>query len=187
MWLRRLIQRFRAAFLPGAMAAGTTSALVASDSLRTPIPPNSSSAIYAPIVAGEPLRQGEVLTDVIQRRRSFRSLSGDKPELEEIRHPYVIVVTQDCDLEQDHRARTNAESLAIPNEKLIPNILFVQAVTAQELIASLPKGKDILKRVVQNKDERYHVFEHTDPVADATGEGVPALGVDFKRCFTVPC
>jgi hypothetical protein len=186
MWLRRLIQRSHAASHPDAVAARSTSTLAGSDSPSTQIQSNSSSAIYAPTVEGEPLRQGEVLTGVIQRRRSFRSLSSETPEMEEIRHPYVIVVTQDCDLEQDHRARTSAESPAIPIEKLMPNILFVQAVTWQELIAGLPKGKDIMKRVMQNKDERYQVIEQIDAPVDAAGEGVPALGVDFRRCFTVP-
>jgi hypothetical protein len=60
-------------------------------------------------------------------------------------------------------------------------VLLVQVVTVGELLAGLPKGKDILKRVVQNKDERYHVFEQVEFAQDATGQGLPALGADFKR------
>jgi hypothetical protein len=42
------------------------------------------------------------------------------------------------------------------------------------------------KPVVNNKNERYHVFEAVATDLDASGEGLPALAVDFKRCFTVP-
>jgi hypothetical protein len=181
MWLRHQIQRIRAAFSSTAILDRSGSVLATRN-----ISADASPAIYASIVAGEPLRQGEVLTGVIQRRRSFRSLGENNPELEEIQHPYVLVVSQDCDLEQDHRQRTNTEAPANTSDKLMPNVLLVQAVKAQELIAALPKGKDIYKRVIQNKDERYHVLQRVEPHADSTAVGVPALGIDFKRCFSVP-
>jgi hypothetical protein len=121
--------------------------------------------------------------DVVQRRRSFQSLALATPEIEEIRHPYCVIATQDCDLEQDHDARDESTTAA---DKRIPNVLLLQAVTAAELIAGLPRGRDILKRVIGNRDDRYHVLEPVEGNCDTLGQGLPALGIDFKRCFTVP-
>jgi hypothetical protein len=146
-------------------------------------PDPALAVIYILPVTTGPFRQGEILTDVVQRRRSFQSLALAAPEIEEIRHPYCVIATQDCDLEQDHSAR-NEETPAA--DKMIPNILLLQAVTVTELIAGLPRGRDILKRVVGNRDDRYQVLEPVAADCDSVGSGSPALGIDFKRCFTVP-
>ena len=137
--------------------------------------------------AQEPLRQTEILTDVIQRRSSYRSLGAETPEMENVLHPYAVIVTQDCDLTQDFKARFgNAEQLN-STDKLIPNVLLAEAVSVAELIANLPiKGKDIRKRVCQNKAERYHVFQKVEAADDTLRSGLPPLGIDFKRYFTVP-
>jgi hypothetical protein len=145
-------------------------------------PDPASAVIYILPVTNGPFRQGEILTDVVQRRRSFQSLALEVAEIEEINHPYCVIATQDCDLEQDHDAR-NGEAAA---DKLIPNVLLLQTVTAEELIAGLPRGKDILKRVISNRDDRYQVLEPIEAACDTVGQGLPALGIDFKRCFTVP-
>jgi hypothetical protein len=183
-WLRRIAKWLGTQFLqiasdePAASASSGSGGSALAVAAAVPM-----AVIY--IVSGTtgPLRQGEILTDVIQRRRSFRSLSLATPEIDQIRHPYSIVVTQDCDLEQDHTARNGTTT---GTDKLIPNVLLVQVVTVKELLAGLPRGKDILKRVIQNRDERYHVFEKAAATQDALGQGLPALGADFKRYFTVP-
>lgn len=151
---------------------------------------SSSIAVYIRIQASDPLRQTEILTNVVQKRQSIRSLGGKTPVLEEIRHPYAIVITQDCDLEQDFKAR-NAESAKesttdkSATDKLLPNILLLEAISTIELLGKV-SGKDIRKRVRQNQDERYHVLQKIEPGEDAEGAGLPSLGVDFKRVFTVP-
>jgi hypothetical protein len=143
-------------------------------------------AVYVRIQATDPLRQSEILTDVIQKRQSLQSLGTEKPVLEEIRHPYAIVATQDCDLEQDFNARKSQPSTdKSVADKLIPNVLLLEAISVTELLANL-SGSDIRKRVRQNKDERYHVLQKVEARDDAEGAGLPSLGVDFKRFFTVP-
>src|SRR5258708_22818116 len=152
-------------------------------SAQSSVAPDPASAVIyiLPVTAG-PFRQGEILTEVVQHRRSFQSLALDVPEIEEISQPYCVIATQDCDLEQDHDAR-NGRATA---DKMIPNVLLLQAVTATELIAGLPRGKDILKRVVSNRDDRYQLLEPVEAACDILGQGLPALGIDFKRYFTVP-
>ena len=146
-------------------------------------PDPAAAVIYILPVTNGPFRQGEILTDVVQRRRSFQSLALEAPEIEEILHPYCIIATQDCDLEQDHTGRNEDPPAA---DKMIPNVVLLQAVAVTELIGGLPKGRDILKRVVGNRDDRYHVLEPIAVGGDALGQGLPALGIDFKRYFTVP-
>lgn len=146
-------------------------------------PDPAAAVIYILPVTNGPFRQGEILTDVMQRRRSFQSLALEVPEIDEIGHPYSVIATQDCDLEQDHDARHEDPPAA---DKMIPNILLLQAVRVEELIAGLPRGRDILKRVVGNRDDRYHVLEPIAADCDTLGQGLPALGIDFKRYFTVP-
>jgi hypothetical protein len=51
---------------------------------------------------------------------------------------------------------------------------------------SVPPGKDIWKRIIQNKDERYQCLEAVPPAQDLTREGIPSLGCDFKRFVTIP-
>lgn len=180
----RLFRCLRAVFQTNAV--DSTNAAGPSGGYEPPAALEAIPAIYISASAGGPLRQTEILSDVVQRRRSFRSLKGEKPELEEIRHPYAIVVTQDCDLEQDFTARKSTTPQEDLVDKLIPNVLLTEAVTASQLTASLARGRDIRKRVLENKDERYHVLQKVEANDDALGEGLPALGVDFKRHFTIP-
>lgn len=121
--------------------------------------------------------QGEVLSGVNQS--VVRRNTHEDPSLEIIEHPYAIVLSQDCDLEQsDARvARGHAENL--------PNVLMCIAVPVAELKGNVG-GSDIWKRVRSNSDERYHCIEAIPKGVDAKVQGVPSLGVDFKRYFTVP-
>ena len=63
----------------------------------------NQSPVYVPISAGDRLFQGEILANVVER---VVSGSGEKLGAREIVHPFAVLVTQDCDLEQDHRARS---------------------------------------------------------------------------------
>ena len=137
---------------------------------------------YAAIPLNGRLYQGEVVSGLIHVRQSLHTIGeAEPPRLEEIVHPFSIVMTQDCDLESDFRSRTQQDKAVTG----IVNILFCEAITTTELKGKLPQGKDIWKRVIQNKDERYHCLESVPIVDDFSAEGVPCLGCDFKRYFTV--
>ncbi len=73
--------------------------------------PNTEPQAYAASSIGEPLWCCEILSEVVQHRQSLRSLREAEPELESIVHPFCIVVSQDCDLEQDFRIRQSGGSL----------------------------------------------------------------------------
>jgi hypothetical protein len=100
----------------------------------------------------------------------------------------AIIMSQDCDLKQDHDERGAAQNNLdeSSNNRILPNVLLCPVVTDSELFGALPRGSDIKKRVVQNKDERYQYLRSVAPEEDARGKGLSALGIDFRRYFTVP-
>lgn len=140
---------------------------------------------YAALRDEERLFQGEILSDLVQTRMSLDSviLAADTAlKIVQITHPVAVVLTQDCDLEQDFKLRSEgAES-----SSKLANILMCETFTTIELKGKVPPGKDIWKRIIQNKDERYQCLEEIPPHLDAQGTGLGSLGCDFKRYFSVP-
>ncbi len=126
----------------------------------------------------EPLHQGEIISNVVQVLLTLDSIGSDSPGAVPNVHPFAIVLTQDCDLEQ-HLAKTEDGKVGT-----LPNILFCEAMSAETLKASATGSS--WPRVRTNKAERYQCLEQVPAGQDATGEGVHALGVDFKRYFTIP-
>ena len=47
-------------------------------------------------------------------------------------------------------------------------------------------GSKAWARIQANKDERYHFLQKAEAIDDVRGEGLPELGIDFKRYFTIP-
>jgi len=138
--------------------------------------------VYLPAAVGDRLRQGEIICDLTQALRTG-------PEtVDELAHPFAVVLTQDCDLEQDHTARTTKPTDDKHKAKLekgqLPNLLLAEVHDAATLRGGVG-GSDIWKRIHQNKDERYHFLEAAPAGADLLGQGLPALTIDFKRIFTL--
>ena len=67
--------------------------------------------------------------------------------------------------------------------KQLPSVLLCQVVPAIGLKGSVDKR--VWDRILINKDERYHFLQRISPDEDAAEEGVPALGIDFKRYFSI--
>ena len=144
--------------------------------------------IYETSPDSGPLRQGEVLSSVVELRLAPECLAPDaEPLFVPIVHPCAVVLTQDCDLDWDHRARFPAD----PNDqtrladKKIPNVLFCQADKAEAMRGAHGIKSDIWRRIANNSDERYHVLPDVPAVVDRAGEGIPSLALDFKLLFTV--
>ena len=133
------------------------------------------------------LRQGEIITGLVQARLVVETLETERREIEQVIHPYAIITSQDCDLIHDWQVRDTPSSQLDSKaaQKLLPSILFTQMTTADALKSQVP-GSDIWKRVRQNKDERYQFLESVPKECDALEEGLPELGIDFKRYFTIP-
>lgn len=131
------------------------------------------------------LYQGEIVSGLIQAYQRLDTIGAEGPPvLEERVHPFAIIVTQDCDLESDFRNRSRDQSERKPLSLI--NVLFCETIETARLKGTLPPGKDIWKRVIQNKDERYQCLEVVPNEQDTQTTGIASLGIDFKRYFTIP-
>ena len=143
---------------------------------------------YLPLSDGA-LRQGEILSNLKRFKLNLESLRLGKPLVEPIIHSFAIVVTQDCDCEQDFKKRQEGDWVS---DKIIPSILFCEVVAAEQLRNRDNDNKvkeinsTVWGQVKINKNERYHFLESVPAKADVLGEGLPELTLDFKRYFTIP-
>lgn len=145
--------------------------------------------VYKAASATGPLRQGEILASVHQYLVTpIVGLEGEPARVSnQVKvHPLAVVLTQDCDLAQDYSAR-NAPA---PNSQrlLLPNVLLCEMDLADNMKGggSIAPGSDIWKRIIQNKDERFHFLTGVDIGCDALGIGTAALLCDLKKIFSVP-
>jgi hypothetical protein len=144
---------------------------------------------YAIAPAGSALRQCEILADVTEVRIATDSLNrGSDVEIEERVHPLAIVVTQDCDLLWDYKARTiaNVQEASRHANKILPNVLMCELWLADQLRGTQLIASDLWRRIRSNMDERYHYLQGCNANYDAAGEGLPDLAIDFKRVLTIP-
>lgn len=144
---------------------------------------------YKPSLGEGAIRQGEILTNLAQLEIDLSTIDQETPAFNQIIHPYVIVVSQDCDLDWDYKFRTVSQDK--PNKEL-PYILFCMMTDARQLrerdktLKDKEINSDEWNRIKNNKSERYHFFEKVPLEGDLQGQGLPELGVDFKRYFTIP-
>jgi hypothetical protein len=146
----------------------------------------SKSLIYRASDEKEALRQGEILTGLIQFIPVYNESS---PELEKIQfkpiiHPYAIIVSQDCDLDWDYTARQNQDK----PYKLLNSVIFCQVYTAQEIrhdktISTISSSE--WNFVKSNRYQQYHFLEKIPADCELSQEGLPELTVDFKKVFAI--
>jgi hypothetical protein len=141
--------------------------------------------IYAPSSVGEPLRQGEILADVVRYRLFIEGLAGfpteESPALHRVVHPLAIVISQDCDLDWDFKARAE-QSIS----KELPSVLLCEVNLASEIKGLPGIVSPIWKSIRINKHERYQFLEAIPRDCDTQGAGIAEMTVDFKRCFSIP-
>jgi len=145
---------------------------------------DAPAQIYEKSVAGADccLVQGEILSNLAQVSINLSSFEETELRVDTTIHPFALILSQWCDLEQDYQARY----VNVDAEKQNPTILFCEVFTATELQSRVPKSSRLWERVKQNNDERYHFFQRVESEFDALGNGLDELGVDFKRFFAVP-
>jgi len=130
-------------------------------------------------------RQGEIVNNLfelklqITEQKSIDDVRKDA-KFDPIVHPYVIVISQDCDLEWDYKARLGEAS----EDKLLTHILFCALYPQDEVRSQRGLSSQLWKRVIQNQDERYHRLDGA-PI-NGTEETLPALIADFKTTFSLP-
>jgi hypothetical protein len=137
------------------------------------------------------LRQTEILCNVRQHKVTLESLNNpDGVEVEPIDHELAIVVSQDCDLERDfirrEELRVNGTVPDRTDAHLLPTVLFCEAYRERTLQDMVRGQNDSWQKFHQNKLERYQFLRAVEADGDRLGIGLDAMGIDFKRYFTVP-
>lgn len=127
------------------------------------------------------MRQAEILCDVQEMRFDLEALRQEQYRLLPRSHDLAIVMTQDCDLDLDHRTRLG-EVLG----KTIAGVLLCYIFTAQEIRNAPEINAALWKSIRRNKHGRYQFLQGRAATDDSLGEGLPELCVDFKQYFTVP-
>lgn len=130
------------------------------------------------------LYQGDIYSDVELVVDSIEN--GPELTVEKRKLPYAVVITQDCDLEQDFKARNNTQG---NQDKWLPSIILFPAYPAETLKLGLHLGDYDQKmeqfdskrfgQIKQNSNSRYH-FIHSDNTLN-----VPELIIDFKHYHTI--
>lgn len=140
--------------------------------------------IYQASNKGSSLRQGEILTGVIQYKPVLSELLQEQElSFNTVFHPYTIVVTQDCDLDWDYRARKTANRQP---SKLLNSVILCEVATAKEIRDTADDMNSAAwKLVVSHRHERYYFFERIPPECEVEQEGLPELAADFKRVFGI--
>jgi hypothetical protein len=145
--------------------------------------------IYERSSAEEALRQGEILSDVLQLCVDPESIvSSGEEAFYYLTHPLAIIISQECDLDLEFRARRQIPhpSGKVPDARTqIPNILFCEVFHSDDLRSQQSLNSDMMRRIKSNSDERYQYLRQVSSAEDALGEGILPLAIDFKRHFTI--
>jgi hypothetical protein len=144
------------------------------------------------------LRQGEILTGICEYRPRLAPIAQTHQtgvDVVPIHHPYMIIMTADCDLDWDFKARfanQQAEEfyddeVILQHEALpaiIPHILLCEVYDSAAVRARVP-ASDIWKRIRQNQDERYHYFQATS-IGEPSIDQLSDVCLDFKKTLALP-
>lgn len=137
---------------------------------------------------GERITQGDIYKNV-----EFIEYIAEKDgniEVSKVVFPYVVVLTQDCDLAQDHTFRWSEKGK--PNQdKWLFSVLVAPLYNLEQIfsgehlselnmaMSTISRKKTPGKNLLQNETARYHYLEFPQDVSL-----VPSV-VDFKHYFSV--
>ena len=121
---------------------------------------------------------------MIQYTPVIQDLSNNLQEIPitKIVHPYAIIVTQDCDLDWDYRARKNSKNKP---SKLLNSIILCEIATAKEVRNTDEMNSKEWKLVSSHRHERFYFFEKIPIEYDLEKQGLPELTADFKKVFGI--
>lgn len=132
-----------------------------------------ASNVYTKEGLDRELRQGEIITSVVQWSYDFQEGAASGTEI-----PISIVLSQDCDLLQEFDRVERGATAALNG------VLMFEARAYAEVRGTLG-GSDIAKRVRNNADDRWHYLEAIPSVADLSATGLDPLVIDFKRFYSI--
>lgn len=140
-------------------------------------------------IESERVRQGDIFPNV-PYYESYTETNGEF-ELVVYDFPYVVVLTQDCDLEQNKAARekVTVTSQPVENDKHLISVIVAPLYNSEHLfsgmhldllgIVSQAQNSKLKMPITNNQNPRYHYIEFDESVV------VPNSVVDFKHYFTI--
>ncbi|XHC25076.1 MAG: hypothetical protein ACFHWZ_07145 [Phycisphaerales bacterium] len=179
-----------------AKAAHTERSTAASNSgtVATPPPPAidvaseepDRDALWACSPNSGPLLQGEIITGVARATAIFSASTikgGEvRPAIRMVRHPYLITVSQACDLDKDFREREKEEP---KRKKLLETVLVVAAYTSDIVAEDEYMDRKEIKNLQSTKEPRFQLLASVPSRLDREEQGLPQLVVDFKSVFAI--
>lgn len=141
-------------------------------------------AIYEKAPSSGPLRQGEIVSNLVQTIVAVDTIGSDELEVIPVPHPYAVVVSQDCDLDWDWRERGSGGGGNAA--KLMSSVLFCEVFTAMEVRERPEINSSAWNYIRTNRDIRFQFLQKAEPDLDLLAEGLPEMVVDFKRYFAIP-
>ena len=130
--------------------------------------------MYLACDPASPLRQAEILSDVIQYVYD--------PATEETvgkLHKYAVLASQECDLLRAHEANEKKEPVPING------LLLFTANDADVGRKEQKLNSNLWSPTRQNTNERYQVLQACDAAVDSLGAGFPSLLIDFRNFFSL--
>lgn len=148
-------------------------------------------SLYSASPKSGPLRQGEILSGVSELTFDLDEIPDDISSANSLKvrvkqHPLTIVLSPDCDLEWDYKARKED---ANPGTKIISYVLLCDLEDENALRPV--RGPSPRNRIIKsdhrslvrgNRDERYH---YLPPSRTDSGHSFQEFYIDFKRLFAV--
>jgi len=129
--------------------------------------------------------QGDIYKDLMYDVKSFKE--GNSFKTLRVYLPFIVILSQDCDLEQDYK---NREIRKDKHDKYLRTILFSPAYNSEDLKAGTHLGhikltmeyynSERMKIIRKNNNERYHTIEKSEDFE------FPELVIDFKHYYTLP-
>lgn len=143
---------------------------------------------------GDRIYQGDILWDFKYQDKVF--IEDNKIKIQERNIPYLIVLTQDCDLEWDfnnHKENENVQDKTrekINQDKFLHSILICPAYPAEkvrlgthleELDLTMEKlNSNRWNLVKTNQNSRYYFLDKQSDLQ------IPDLVIDFKHYYSIP-
>ena len=140
-------------------------------------------SIYENAPSTGPLRQGEIVSNLVQLMVTLDTIGSDEIAVNRIVHPYAIVLSQDCDLEWDWHERQGEGNNN--TAKLMSSVLFCEVQTAENVRRTPGINSNAWNFIRTNRDIRYQFLQKIAPEHDSLVQGLPELVVDFKRYFAI--
>ena len=137
------------------------------------------------------LRHGEIIRDLLEYVPTGEINSAGDPDVHEVKHPLMVVLSPECDLVSDYDQRagagwSEAGAKDVLNPKVLPHVqccdLFVGSEIRTPDWNPYDFRTDLWRAVKGNQQDRYHWI----PAEGIDELDQPDLFLDFKRIISVP-